>query len=187
MLLLLCNKEVIQVKPYRRQERSAEALNFAHAMAALRATLGSLRFAGAKAFPVRSFAPAFRCFSDLRFAPTHEWFKAEGDSATLGISDFAQGQLGEVVYCELPDVGAKFKSKDTLCTLESVKAVGEVYAPVDCEVTAVNEKLQDEPATVNESPEDEGWLVKVKFTGDTGSLMDRAAYEKHLESEKTEE
>eukprot|EP00438_Fugacium_kawagutii_P030447 Skav216232 [mRNA] locus=scaffold238:405571:438131:+ [translate_table: standard] len=172
------------------QERSAvEAFDSAHAMAALRATLGSLRFAGAKAqaFPVRSFAPAFRCFSDLRFAPTHEWFKAEGDSATLGISDFAQGQLGEVVYCELPEVGSKFKTKETLCTLESVKAVGEVYAPVDCEVTAVNEKLQDEPATVNGSPEDEGWLVKVKFSGDTSSLMDRAAYEKHLESEKTEE
>ncbi|CAK8987588.1 unnamed protein product [Durusdinium trenchii] len=163
-------------------------------MAALRATRGGLRFA-AKAgytFTGRSFAPAFapafaRSFSDLRFAPTHEWFKAEGDSATLGISDFAQGQLGEVVYVELPEVGSKVSAKDTLCTLESVKAVGEVYAPVDCEVTAVNEKLQDEPATVNSSPEEEGWLVKVKFTGDVSSLMDRAAYEKHLESEKTEE
>ncbi|CAK8987590.1 unnamed protein product [Durusdinium trenchii] len=162
--------------------------------AALRATRGGLRFA-AKAgytFTGRSFAPAFapafaRSFSDLRFAPTHEWFKAEGDSATLGISDFAQGQLGEVVYVELPEVGSKVSAKDTLCTLESVKAVGEVYAPVDCEVTAVNEKLQDEPATVNSSPEEEGWLVKVKFTGDVSSLMDRAAYEKHLESEKTEE
>ncbi|CAE7615742.1 gcvH, partial [Symbiodinium sp. CCMP2456] len=80
-------------------------------------------------------APRFglRCFSDVRFAPTHEWFKAEGNTATLGISDFAQGQLGEVVYVELPEVGAKFSTKDTICTLESVKAVGEVYAPVDME------------------------------------------------------
>lgn len=134
-------------------------------------------------------APRFglRCFSDLRFAPTHEWFKAEGNTATLGISDFAQGQLGEVVYVELPEVGATFSTKDTICTLESVKAVGEVYAPVDMEVTDINSKLSDEPATINSSPEDEGWLVKVKFSGDASSLMDRAAYEKHLESEKTEE
>ncbi|CAJ1395218.1 unnamed protein product [Effrenium voratum] len=149
-------------------------------MAALRAAFGSFRVASAPAFRLRGF-------SAVRFAPTHEWFKADGDSATMGISDFAQGQLGEVVYCELPEVGAKFSAKSTLCTLESVKAVGEVYAPLDLEVTAVNEKLQDEPATVNSSPEDDGWLVKVKFTGDVNSLMDREAYMKHLESEKTEE
>eukprot|EP00440_Ansanella_granifera_P063224 gb/GFBE01068558.1/.p1 GENE.gb/GFBE01068558.1/~~gb/GFBE01068558.1/.p1 ORF type:complete len:173 (+),score=57.97 gb/GFBE01068558.1/:1-519(+) len=141
----------------------------------------------------RSFVPAFqqvtsrRAFSDVRYAPTHEWFKSEGGSATLGISDFAQGQLGEVVYVELPEVGATFTAKDTVCTLESVKAVGEVYAPVDCEVTEVNEKLNDEPALVNSSPEEDGWLMKVKFTGDASSLMDKAAYDKHLEAEKKEE
>ncbi|CAJ1408506.1 unnamed protein product [Effrenium voratum] len=105
----------------------------------------------------------------------------------MGISDFAQGQLGEVVYCELPEVGAKFSAKDTVCTLESVKAVGEVYAPVDCEVTEVNTKLNDEPALVNSSPEEDGWLMKVTFSGDTGALMDKAAYDKHLESEAKEE
>mmetsp|Transcript_62224 Transcript_62224/g.116457 ORF Transcript_62224/g.116457 Transcript_62224/m.116457 type:complete len:154 (+) Transcript_62224:52-513(+) len=135
----------------------------------------------------RQFAPAFRGFASVKYAPTHEWFKSEGGSGVLGISDFAQGQLGEVVYCELPEVGTKFTAKSTVCTLESVKAVGEVYAPVDCEITAVNEKLNDEPALVNSSPEEDGWLVKVTYTGDTGALMDKAAYEKHLESEKTEE
>merc|ERR1719276_730731 len=104
-----------------------------------------------------------RCFADMKFTPSHEWVKVEGDIGILGISDFAQGQLGEVVYCDLPEAGATFSGKDTLCTLESVKAVGEVYAPADCEVVEVNEKLGDEPATVNGSPEEDGWLVKVKF------------------------
>eukprot|EP00930_Biecheleria_cincta_P019318 TRINITY_DN14773_c0_g1_i2.p1 TRINITY_DN14773_c0_g1~~TRINITY_DN14773_c0_g1_i2.p1 ORF type:complete len:173 (-),score=35.37 TRINITY_DN14773_c0_g1_i2:588-1106(-) len=128
-----------------------------------------------------------RAFADVRFAETHEWFKADGDTATVGISDFAQGQLGEVVYVELPEVGTTFKAKDTICTLESVKAVGEVYAPVDCEITEVNSKLDDEPATVNSSPEKDGWLVKIKYTGDAASLMDRAAYDKHLEAEAKKE
>jgi len=132
--------------------------------------------------------PAFaRFFSDVRYAETHEWLKGEGNTATIGISDFAQGALGEVVYVELPEVGKTFKAKETMCTLESVKAVGEVYAPLDLEVTEVNDKLGDDPATVNSSPESDGWLVKVKYSGDASSLMDSAAYEKHLESEKKEE
>eukprot|EP00933_Yihiella_yeosuensis_P005047 TRINITY_DN109465_c0_g1_i1.p1 TRINITY_DN109465_c0_g1~~TRINITY_DN109465_c0_g1_i1.p1 ORF type:complete len:162 (+),score=35.01 TRINITY_DN109465_c0_g1_i1:79-564(+) len=130
---------------------------------------------------------AFRCFSEMRYSPTHEWFKIDGDSGTVGISDFAQSALGEVVYVELPEVGTTFSAKDTICTLESVKAVGEVYAPTSCEVVEVNEKLGDEPALINSSPQEEGWLMKVKFSGDVSSLMDSAAYEKHLESEKTEE
>merc|ERR1719203_2175465 len=106
-----------------------------------------------------------RAFSDLKFSKTHEWVKVEGDVATMGISDFAQGQLGEVVYVDLPDEGATFATKDTICTLESVKAVGEVYAPADAEVVEVNEKLGEEPAMVNSSSEDEGWLVKFKLVG----------------------
>ena len=85
-----------------------------------------------------------------------------------------------------PSEGDTFSAKDTLCTLESVKAVGEVYAPADCEVVAVNEKLSDEPATVNADCQGEGWLVKLKFTGDLSSLMDEAAYKTHLEAEKEE-
>merc|ERR1712232_975377 len=96
---------------------------------------------------------AYRAFSDIKFAKSHEWFKSDGNGeAVLGISDFAQSQLGEVVYCDLPSEGAAFGAAETICTLESVKAVGEVYAPVDCEVVAVNESLSDEPALVNSSP-----------------------------------
>merc|ERR1719223_949661 len=128
-----------------------------------------------------------RCFSDVKFTISHEWVRSQGDVSTLGISDFAQGQLGEVVYCDLPDVGATFSGKDTLCTLESVKAVGEVYAPADCEVVEVNETLADDPATVNGSPEEDGWLVKVKFSGEPSGLLERAAYDKHVEAASKEE
>merc|ERR1719273_2055727 len=134
----------------------------------------ALRGAFCRAPAARALAlhrPSFvRSFSDLKFSKTHEWVKVEGDIATMGISDFAQGQLGEVVYCDLPDEGATFSAKDTICTLESVKAVGEVYAPADCEVVEVNEKLGEEPATVNSSPEADGWLVKFRFTGDIDGL-----------------
>merc|ERR1719150_1240613 len=124
--------------------------------------------------------PSFvRSFSDVKFTKTPEWVRLQGDVATMGISDFAQGQLGEVVYVDLPDDGMTFDAKDTICTLESVKAVGEVYAPVDCEVVEVNENLADEPALVNSSPLEDGWLVKVKYTGDISGLLDTAAYEKH--------
>merc|ERR1719277_1475205 len=132
----------------------------------------------------RSFA---RTFSDLRFSKTHEWVKVEGDVATMGISDFAQGQLGEVVYCDLPDEGATFSGKETICTLESVKAVGEVYAPTDCEVVEVNEQLGEEPALVNGSPEADGWLVKFKVKGELDDLMDRAAYDKFLQENASAE
>mmetsp|Transcript_3610 Transcript_3610/g.9702 ORF Transcript_3610/g.9702 Transcript_3610/m.9702 type:complete len:162 (-) Transcript_3610:60-545(-) len=137
----------------------------------------------------RAFAPtqaAFRSFSAVKYTKSHEWVKMEGNVGTVGISDFAQNALGEVVYCDLPSEGATFKAKETLCTLESVKAVGEVYAPADCEVVAVNEILSDEPATVNSDCQGKGWLVKLKFSGDLSSLMDEAAYAKHLESEKEE-
>merc|ERR1719384_1207576 len=128
-----------------------------------------------------------RSFADMKFAKTHEWMKVDGETAVLGISQFAQDQLGEVVYCDLPDEGATFSKKDTLCTLESVKAVGEVYAPADCEVVAVNETLGEEPATVNSSPEEDGWLVKIKFTGEVSDLLDRTAYDAHVEAEAKEE
>lgn len=124
-----------------------------------------------------------RTFSSVKFAKTHEWLKIDGDIGVLGISDFAQGQLGEVVYAELPAEGTSLTAKETIVTLESVKAVGEVYAPADCEVLEVNDKLNDEPALVNSSPEEDGWLVKVKLSGDTASLMDRDAYDKHVEAE----
>lgn len=124
-----------------------------------------------------------RTFSTVKFAKTHEWLKIDGDIGIVGISEFAQGQLGEVVYADLPSEGTTFSEKETIVTLESVKAVGEVYAPVGCEVMEVNEKLNDEPALVNSSPSEDGWLVKVKITGDTTALLDQVAYDKHVEAE----
>merc|ERR1719245_597138 len=138
------------------------------------------------AFPSSSI-PIVRAFSSMKYSKTHEWVRVDGDVGVMGISDFAQGQLGEVVYCDLPDEGATFKKQETLCTLESVKAVGEVYAPADCEVVAVNETLGEEPALVNSSPEQDGWLVKIKLSGDLADFMDASAYEKHVESEAHEE
>merc|ERR1712072_669262 len=87
------------------------------------------------------FLGSFRSFSDVKFTKTHEWLGADGDEYVMGISNFAANALGEVVYCDLPSEGATFSAKDTICTLESVKAVGEVYAPAECEVVEVNEKL----------------------------------------------
>merc|ERR1712087_219335 len=123
---------------------------------------------------------------DFKFTKTHEWVRMDGDAGAMGISDFARGQLGEVVYVDLPDEGASFKKSETICTLESVKAVGEVYAPCDCEVIAVNETLSEEPAIVNSSAEADGWLVKIKTSSDFSDLMDRAAYDKHVEAESAE-
>mmetsp|Transcript_54128 Transcript_54128/g.122128 ORF Transcript_54128/g.122128 Transcript_54128/m.122128 type:complete len:173 (-) Transcript_54128:202-720(-) len=158
---------------------------------ALRCPAGRLPLARVAApaprFPLAPMGVLSRSFS-VSFAKTHEWLKVEAaGEGTLGISDFAQSQLGEVVYCDLPSEGASFKAKETICTLESVKAVGEVYAPADCEVVAVNERLGDEPALVNSSPLADGWLVKVKYTGDLADMMDEAAYEKLVEAEAKED
>ena len=102
----------------------------------------------------------------------------------VGISAFAQEQLGEIVYCDLPAVGSSFVKGQTLCTLESVKAVGEVYTPIDGQVTEVNEKLSNQPNLVNLSPENEGWLIKLKFTGNLAdfskSWKDPQAYKDSL-------
>eukprot|EP00929_Paragymnodinium_shiwhaense_P113995 TRINITY_DN822_c0_g4_i1.p2 TRINITY_DN822_c0_g4~~TRINITY_DN822_c0_g4_i1.p2 ORF type:complete len:192 (+),score=55.39 TRINITY_DN822_c0_g4_i1:118-693(+) len=133
------------------------------------------------AAPARGVACRF--FSDKKYTKTHEWLSADG---VMGISDYAQGALGEVVYCDLPSEGATFKAKETICTLESVKAVGEVYAPADCEVVAVNDKLSDEPAMVNSSPEQDGWLVKLKLSGEPADMIDSVAYAKHVEAESAE-
>eukprot|EP00927_Polykrikos_kofoidii_P050569 TRINITY_DN44464_c0_g1_i1.p1 TRINITY_DN44464_c0_g1~~TRINITY_DN44464_c0_g1_i1.p1 ORF type:complete len:166 (+),score=27.74 TRINITY_DN44464_c0_g1_i1:65-562(+) len=161
--------------------------------AALRSIVGHCR-----RLPARHVAKTFgssrvgqlggfaRGFSDTSFSKTHEWLRVDGDERVMGISDFAQTQLGEVVYCDLPNDGATFKAEETICTLESVKAVGEVYAPADCEVVAVNARLGDEPSLVNNEPEGDGWLLKLKITSEPSGLMDRASYAKHCEAEAEE-
>ncbi|MCC7178166.1 MAG: glycine cleavage system protein GcvH [Acidobacteria bacterium] len=116
--------------------------------------------------------------TDLKYTKEHEWIRLEGDTGTVGITDFAQQQLGDVVYVELPDVGATLTAGQVFGTIESVKAVSELFAPVSGEVVEVNTSLKDRPEDVNGKPH-ETWMVKVKLSspGEAGGLMDAAAYE----------
>ena len=119
---------------------------------------------------------------ELLYAKTHEWVRVEGNVVVVGISHYAQDQLGEVVYVELPEVGTGTDAATELGTLESVKAVSEFNAPVAGEVVEVNERLEDEPNLVNEDPYGDGWLVKI--SGAPGDeLLDPAAYEQHIAEE----
>merc|ERR1719382_322201 len=128
---------------------------------------------------------AFRSFaSNVKYAASHERLRTEADgSATMGISDFAQGQLGEIVYADLPSEGSTFNAKEAILTLESVKAVGQVYAPASCEVIAANEQLADQPDLINSSPDGDGWLLKIKLNGEATGMMDPEAYKAHCESD----
>ena len=116
--------------------------------------------------------------AELKYTKEHEWIRVEGDTGTIGITDFAQQQLGDVVYVELPDVGSTMTAGQVFGTIESVKAVSELFAPVTGEVTEINTSLKDRPDHVNSKPH-ETWMVKVKLsnTGELGSLMDAGAYE----------
>ncbi|HEX7008204.1 MAG TPA: glycine cleavage system protein GcvH [Alphaproteobacteria bacterium] len=116
--------------------------------------------------------------SSLKYSKDHEWLRVEGDSATMGISDYAQEQLGDIVYVELPAVGRKVKAAEQIAVVESVKAASEVYAPVTGEVIAANDKLAENPGLVNSAPTGEGWFVKLKLAdpGELAGLMDEAAY-----------
>lgn len=115
----------------------------------------------------------------LRFTPEHEWIRVDGDIGVVGITDFAQKQLGDIVFVELPAVGSKVKHGAQAAVVESVKAASEVYAPVSGEVTAINEALADDPGLVNGSAESEGWFFKVRLDdpGELESLLDGQAYE----------
>ena len=122
---------------------------------------------------------------ELRYVKSHEWLKVEGDTVVVGITDYAQDQLGEVVYVELPETDAAFDSGDELGTLESVKAVSEYLAPLAGTVVEVNERLEDEPNLVNQDPYGDGWLVKMNGSIDGEETMDAAEYEAFLESENS--
>ena len=119
----------------------------------------------------------------LKFTTDHEWIKLDGDVATVGISDYAAKALGDVVFVELPDVGAEVDAGAELAVVESVKAASEVYAPVAGEVTEVNETLEGAPETVNASPTEGGWFVKMTVTDKSAldALMDEAAYKEYCE------
>jgi len=122
--------------------------------------------------------------SDYRYTEEHEWVKDRGDgTCVLGITEFAQEELGEVVFVDLPEIGARFDAGDEIGTVESVKAVAEIYTPVAGEVVEVNDAVADDPELLNEDPHGKGWLIALRFDSadDLAALMDAGAYEAYLE------
>lgn len=117
--------------------------------------------------------------SDLRFLPSHEWLRLEGDIATVGISDHAQAELTDIVFVELPETGREADAGDPIAVVESVKAASDIYAPLGGEVTEVNNELEADPSLINSDPFGKGWIFKfrVKNAADAESLLDAAAYE----------
>ncbi|MGH9789677.1 MAG: glycine cleavage system protein GcvH [Candidatus Acidiferrales bacterium] len=120
--------------------------------------------------------------ADYRYTKEHEWVKNEDGAAAVGITDYAQHELGDVVYVELPKVGAKLEAGKSFGTVESVKAVSEIYSPVSGEVTAVNDALGASPEKINQDPHGAAWLIKVKLAnpGELNGLMDAAAYQQYI-------
>ena len=119
---------------------------------------------------------------DYHYAKEHEWVKLDGTTATIGITDHAQTELGDIVFLELPEVGSQLASGDILGTVESVKAVSEIYCPLSGEVAEINMALVDTPERLNADPHGEAWLIKLKVAADTdlSKLMDAAAYQKFI-------
>lgn len=122
--------------------------------------------------------------ADLRYTEHDEWVRLDGTTLTLGITDFAQSQLGELVFVEVPELGAAFEAGDAVCEVESVKAVAEVYVPVSGRVIGVNDALADDAEIVNRDPYGEGWLIRLEVDADVdlSSLMDAAAYAAKVEA-----
>jgi glycine cleavage system H protein len=121
--------------------------------------------------------------ADRRYTKTHEWVVVEGKTGTVGITDFAQAQLGDVVFLELPAVGRKLAAHESFGVIESVKAASDLYAPVAGRITAVNDKLTAKPELVNSDPYGEGWILKLELAGDLPpDLLDEAEYKKSAEA-----
>jgi len=121
---------------------------------------------------------------DYLYSREHEWLRVEDDLCVLGITEFAQQELGEVVFVELPEIGQVFDANDELGTIESVKAVAEVFTPVAGEVVEVNDAVVDDPELLNEDPHGEGWLIKVRFSSadDLKTMMKSEEYEEYVQS-----
>jgi glycine cleavage system H protein len=119
---------------------------------------------------------------DYRYTKEHEWIKADGATGTIGITDYAQHELGDVVFVELPKVGTQLKAGQSLGTIESVKAVSEIFTPVSGEVTETNPALVDAPEKINSDPHGSAWLIKIRLADpkEPASLMDAAAYEAYV-------
>jgi glycine cleavage system H protein len=125
---------------------------------------------------------------DLRYAASHEWVRVDGEIGTIGISDHAQKELGEIVYLELPEVGHVYNADDEFGTVESVKAVSELFTPVSGEVVEINKAAVSEPGIVNDDPYGDGWLIKVKLSTDEeiAKLMTAERYAEYLKEEEKE-
>ncbi|HFB68080.1 MAG TPA: glycine cleavage system protein GcvH [Calditrichae bacterium] len=117
--------------------------------------------------------------ADLKYSKDHEWARIEGDVAVVGITDYAQNELGDIVYVELPEVGIQVEQGKTFGTIEAVKAVSDLFAPVSGEVVEVNEKLNDSPELVNQDPYGEGWMIKIKMSNpdEVNNLLSKEDYE----------
>ncbi|EFJ09629.1 hypothetical protein SELMODRAFT_129640 [Selaginella moellendorffii] len=158
-------------------------------MAAQAATILRIRcqphLAQALAIPLaRGFATTVPIPQDLKFLESHEWVKVESGTGTVGISDHAQHELGDVVFADLPEIGSSVTKGKNFGVVESVKACSDIYSPVSGEVIEVNEEVKQTPALVNKNAFGEGWLIKVKMSNvsDLDGLMDPAAYEEHVKS-----
>ncbi|CAH7056414.1 glycine cleavage system H protein, mitochondrial [Phodopus roborovskii] len=137
-----------------------------------------------RAAAVRSLSTGSAVLSVRKFTEKHEWITTENGIGTVGISNFAQEALGDVVYCSLPEVGTKLKKQDEFGALESVKAASELYSPLSGEVTEVNEALAENPGLVNKSCYEDGWLIKMVLSdpSELDELMSEEAYEKYVKS-----
>ncbi len=122
---------------------------------------------------------------NLKYNESHEWVRQEDDIATIGITDYAQSEIQDIVFVELPDVGTHITQKTEFGVIESVKAAFDLYAPVSGEVIEVNESLLDAPEQINESPYDDGWFLKIKMTdsNELDELLDANDYQAHIEAE----
>lgn len=120
---------------------------------------------------------------DLKYAKTHEWVKVEGDTAVVGITDHAQSELGDIVYVERPEAGRQLSQGDTFGTVESVKTVSDLYAPVSGEVVEVNDSLESEAEVINSDPYSDGWILKIKMSNpdEVQNLLDASAYESSVD------
>lgn len=125
---------------------------------------------------------------DLHYSKDHEWIRVDGNVGTIGITDYAQNSLGDVVYVELPKVGDSFEAHESFGSVESVKAVSEIFTPVGGEIVEVNESLQDEPEKVNTDPYGDAWMIRIRMgnPGEVDSLLNAAEYEDFTKSEENE-
>jgi glycine cleavage system H protein len=122
---------------------------------------------------------------ELQYTRSHEWVRTEDDTATIGITDHAQDELGDIVFVELPEVGATFDAGDSFGTIESVKAVSDLYTPVGGEVVEVNEALNDSPEKVNEDPYGDGWIMRLRVSDEGSGFLSASDYEQFVEVEES--